>query len=72
MGMVRSGEANRNQIDRAACRARALQNFSAKRMADGYEAIYRKLLEKTPVSARYEEMRILREGRSLSGGRDVA
>ena len=31
------------QIDRAACRAHALKNFSAAKMTDGYEKIYRKL-----------------------------
>jgi glycosyltransferase involved in cell wall biosynthesis len=31
-------------IDRAACRAHALSKFSAKRMADDYEELYRKLL----------------------------
>lgn len=31
-------------IDRAACRTHALENFSAKRMVDGYEAVYRKVL----------------------------
>ena len=37
---------NIGAIDRAECRKRALNNFSAKRMADGYEAVYRKILEK--------------------------
>ncbi|MDB5224510.1 MAG: hypothetical protein JWO43_132 [Candidatus Adlerbacteria bacterium] len=32
------------QIDRAACRAHVLENFSAKKMTDGYEEIYKKLL----------------------------
>lgn len=32
------------QIDRAACRKHALTNFSAKKMTDGYEKIYRKLI----------------------------
>jgi glycosyltransferase involved in cell wall biosynthesis len=31
-------------IDRAACRRHAITEFSAKRMADGYEAIYKKLV----------------------------
>lgn len=31
-------------IDRAACRAHALKEFNAANMADGYEAVYRKLL----------------------------
>jgi glycosyltransferase involved in cell wall biosynthesis len=31
-------------IDRAACRAHALLNFSAKRMADGYEDAYRRAI----------------------------
>lgn len=33
-------------IDRAACRAHALSEFSASKMTDGYEALYRELLEK--------------------------
>lgn len=33
-------------IDRAACRAYALENFSAKKMTDGYEAVYEKVLRK--------------------------
>jgi glycosyltransferase involved in cell wall biosynthesis len=36
---------NIRSIDRAHCREYALTNFSAKRMADGYEAIYKKILE---------------------------
>ncbi|MDE1925108.1 MAG: glycosyltransferase family 4 protein [Patescibacteria group bacterium] len=32
------------EIDRAACRKHALENFSAAKMADGYEAVYKKLL----------------------------
>ncbi|KKW35698.1 hypothetical protein A2852_00370 [Candidatus Adlerbacteria bacterium RIFCSPHIGHO2_01_FULL_54_23] len=35
---------NIGQINRKACRAHALRNFSAKKMADGYEAIFKKLL----------------------------
>lgn len=31
-------------IDRAACRAHALTHFSAKNMADGYEALYKKVI----------------------------
>lgn len=31
-------------IDRAACREHALTNFSAKKMADGYEAVYQKII----------------------------
>ncbi len=31
-------------VDRARCRTYTLENFSAKKMADGYEALYRKLL----------------------------
>jgi glycosyltransferase involved in cell wall biosynthesis len=31
-------------IDRAACRAHVLENFSVKKMTDGYEALYKKLL----------------------------
>ncbi len=33
-------------IDRAVCRERALTNFSVEKMADGYEAVYKKILEK--------------------------
>ncbi|MDO8498988.1 MAG: glycosyltransferase family 4 protein [bacterium] len=33
-----------HQIDRQVCRQHALKNFSAQRMADGYEEVYRKLL----------------------------
>jgi glycosyltransferase involved in cell wall biosynthesis len=32
------------QIDREACRAHALSHFSAERMTDGYEAVYKKIL----------------------------
>lgn len=35
---------NIKSIDRAHCREYALQNFSAKRMADGYEEVYKKIL----------------------------
>lgn len=35
---------NIHAIDRAACRAHALENFTAARMADGYEAVYQKIL----------------------------
>lgn len=35
---------NIDTIDRAACRKHALENFSAAKMADGYEALYYKLL----------------------------
>lgn len=38
---------NIGAIDRKACRDHALTHFSAKRMADGYEAVYRKILEKS-------------------------
>lgn len=34
---------NIGSIDRAACRAHALSNFNAARMADGYEKVYREL-----------------------------
>jgi glycosyltransferase involved in cell wall biosynthesis len=37
---------NIGAINRKACRERALAEFSDKRMADGYEAVYRKILEK--------------------------
>ncbi|MBL8158046.1 glycosyltransferase family 4 protein [bacterium] len=36
---------NIGNIDRAVCRERALTNFSATKMADGYEAVYMKVLE---------------------------
>ena len=32
-------------IDRAVCRSNALENFSVKKMTDGYEAIYQKLIQ---------------------------
>ena len=35
---------NIESIDRAACRTHALQNFTAARMADGYEEIYRQIV----------------------------
>lgn len=40
------------EIDRAACRAHAIQNFSAMQMAAGYEAVYRRLLAQTPRISR--------------------
>lgn len=33
-----------DQLDRRACREHVLMNFTAKRMADGYEAVYQKIL----------------------------
>ncbi len=33
-----------DHIDRAACRAHVIQNFSVQRMTDGYEAVYRQML----------------------------
>jgi glycosyltransferase involved in cell wall biosynthesis len=33
-----------DQLDRRACRDHVLMNFTAKRMADGYEAVYQKIL----------------------------
>lgn len=33
------------EIDRAACRAHVLENFNERKMADGYEAVYTKILE---------------------------
>lgn len=33
------------EIDRRACREHVVKNFSVQRMADGYEAVYQKLLE---------------------------
>jgi glycosyltransferase involved in cell wall biosynthesis len=44
-GMAAAVEGIEN-IDRAACREHALTNFSAERMADGYEAMYTKMLER--------------------------
>lgn len=35
---------NIKDIDRAACRKHALNNFSANKMADGYEAIYKQII----------------------------
>ena len=32
------------QLDRHTCRDHVLMNFTAKRMADGYEAVYQKIL----------------------------
>jgi glycosyltransferase involved in cell wall biosynthesis len=48
-------EAVRNiqAIDRATCRARVLSRFSAKRMTDNYEAIYRKIIQES-YGARYK------------------
>jgi glycosyltransferase involved in cell wall biosynthesis len=34
-------------IDRTTCRQHVLDNFSVKRMVDGYEAVYQKILEET-------------------------
>lgn len=42
-GMV-DALSNIDAIDRAACRTHALEHFSVEKMADGYEAIYKKLL----------------------------
>lgn len=42
-GMIEAVEAI-DAIDRRACREYALTNFSTKRMADGYEALYKKIL----------------------------
>lgn len=39
---------NIETIDRAACRERVLANFTAGRMADGYEAIYKRVLNPEP------------------------
>ena len=33
------------QLDRRTCRDHVLINFTAKRMADGYESVYQKILE---------------------------
>jgi glycosyltransferase involved in cell wall biosynthesis len=38
------------QIDRAACRRWALEHFSTGRMADGYEAVYRRLMRTDATS----------------------
>ncbi|MBX4216104.1 glycosyltransferase family 4 protein [Candidatus Parcubacteria bacterium] len=43
---------NIGEIDRAACRAHVLENFSVKKMADGYEAVYRKILEEKQGTAK--------------------
>ena len=43
-GMISAVEAVGN-IDRKACREHVLANFSAAKMADGYEAMYAKMLE---------------------------
>ncbi|MFZ2886905.1 MAG: glycosyltransferase family 4 protein [Minisyncoccia bacterium] len=37
---------NIGAIDRKKCREHALKNFSASKMTDGYEAVYKKILEK--------------------------
>lgn len=42
-GMIRAIK-DLPKIDRAQCRAHALENFNATRMAEGYEAIYRRVL----------------------------
>lgn len=42
-GMISAVEGIRN-IDRAACRAHALTNFNAEKMADGYEEMYVKMI----------------------------
>lgn len=53
-GMIKGIE-NIGTISRETCRAHALQNFSSKRMADGYEAIYQRILEpKTGTKYRQE------------------
>lgn len=44
-------------IDRAACRAHALRNFSAARMAAGYEAIYRRILTRSAHVSRVSHVR---------------
>jgi glycosyltransferase involved in cell wall biosynthesis len=36
-------------IDRKECRRHALKNFSAKKMAEGYEQIYRQIIAKNPL-----------------------
>lgn len=43
-GMV-DALSNIGAIDRARCRQHALDNFSARKMADGYERIYRRLID---------------------------
>jgi glycosyltransferase involved in cell wall biosynthesis len=37
-----------DSIDRAACRTHAFENFSVEKMLDGYEAVYKRVLEGTP------------------------
>jgi glycosyltransferase involved in cell wall biosynthesis len=43
-GMIEAVEGIQN-IERSACREHALTNFNAKKMADGYEAMYVKMIE---------------------------
>ncbi len=40
---------NVTTLDREVCRTHALENFSATRMADDYEAVYKKVLESSPI-----------------------
>lgn len=42
---------NIGAISRAACRAHALENFNARKMTDGYEALYKKLAGEEPGAA---------------------
>lgn len=42
------GVLNINKIDRQECRKHALENFNSKKMADGYEAVYKKILKQLP------------------------
>lgn len=45
-----------DKINRATCRKHALENFSAKRMADGYEEVYRRAIAmKSTVSELHQE-----------------
>ncbi|MFM7447855.1 MAG: glycosyltransferase [Leptolyngbyaceae cyanobacterium] len=38
-----------SQLDRQGCRNHVVQNFSVQRMANGYEAIYQKIVTQPPV-----------------------
>jgi hypothetical protein len=51
-------------IDRRACRAEALRRFSPATMTDGYEAVYRRLLDAPNGRVAPREMAALGAGRS--------
>jgi glycosyltransferase involved in cell wall biosynthesis len=48
-GMISAVEGIGN-IDRSACRTHALENFSPEKMADGYEEMYAKMLERSETA----------------------